>query len=126
MQSLRGKGVVGMRQFSSVAITPRLEMKWLELAFPISLMDNYSNLAIGAAVKMGAFYIGSDNLAGVTGIGKAYGANVYAGLSVPIFKGKKKDKDNDGVSNSKDKCKKIPGTWEKIGCPEEAEDIVVN
>lgn len=123
IHSLRGKEVIGMRQFSSVSITPRVEMKWLELAFPISLMDNYNNLAFGAAVKMGAFYVGSDNLAGVTGLGKVYGANVYAGLSIPIFKGKKKDKDNDGVSNKLDKCKKIAGTWEKEGCPEEAETL---
>lgn len=118
IQSLRGKESVAIRQFSMVAVTPRLEMKWFELAVPVTLMNDYRSLAIGASAKLGSLFVGSNNLGGVLGLGEPSGVDIYAGLAVQLFKGKKKDKDKDGVSNRKDKCKKVPGTWELRGCPE--------
>lgn len=119
IQSMRQEEAVAMRQHSMMAITPRIEMKRFELAVPVSFTNNYSTLTLGASVKVGSLFIGSDNLFNVLGVGELTGADVYAGLAFQLFKGKKKDKDKDGVSNRKDKCKKIPGTWETRGCPEE-------
>lgn len=120
IHGLRGKEAVAMRKFSQASITPRVEMKWFELAMPISMIDNYTNFALGASIKLGPLFLGSDNLGGMLGIGKLTGVDVYAGIALPLYKGKIKDKDNDGISNRKDKCKKIPGLPDYNGCPEEA------
>ncbi len=101
-----------------LAVTPRVEMRGFELAFPVSLINNYQTLGLGSSIKLGLLFIGSDNLAAALGIGKAYGADVYMGLAFPFSKGKKKDDDNDGVSNSKDDCRSVAGTWEFNGCPD--------
>ncbi|MDO1448020.1 DUF5723 family protein [Rhodocytophaga aerolata] len=118
IQGLRGKYGVSMRQNSMVAVTPRVEMKWLEVSFPLALMNNHRDFALGTMLKVGPLFVGSDNISGVVGGGKPFGTNVYAGMVIPIFKGKIKDKDKDGVSNKKDECKSVPGTWELKGCPE--------
>ncbi|MDQ3394466.1 MAG: DUF5723 family protein [Bacteroidota bacterium] len=117
-QNLRGKTSIGMRQNSLVALTPRLETKWFELAVPVSMMNNYQSMALGASVKLGILYVGSDNLNSVIGVGKAHGADIYFGASIPFFKGKKRDNDKDGISNSKDQCKNIAGVWQFKGCPD--------
>jgi outer membrane protein OmpA-like peptidoglycan-associated protein len=61
--------------------------------------------------------LGTNNFLAFTG-DKIYGANVYAAIKIPIPYGKPRDRDHDGVSNRKDHCKKIPGTWETHGCPD--------
>jgi len=124
IQGLRSRHSVSMRQNSLVAVTPRVEMKWLELSFPLSLMNNHRDFAFGTMVKLGPLFVGSDNISGLVGGGKPFGTNVYAGLAIPIFKGKKKDKDKDGVSNKKDECKTVPGLWEFKGCPDSDGDGV--
>ncbi len=122
IQGLRGRKSIAARYNSLVSVTPRIEMKWFELSVPVSLVDNYQNLALGAMVKLGPLFIGSDNIGGVFNIGKPYGADIYTGLALQIFKGKKKDKDKDGVSNRKDVCKTVPGTWAFKGCPDTDSD----
>lgn len=125
VQGLKKKDAIGMRQNSLLAITPRAEMKALELAFPIALQNNYSVFTVGAMVKLGPFFIGSDNIGGAFNMGDPYGANLYAGLSVlPLLKKNKKDRDKDGVSNKKDQCKKVPGTWALMGCPPPVNTVV--
>ena len=92
IQSLRGKGAAAMRQNSLVAVIPRFEFKWLELALPLSVQNNYRVFSAGAMVKMGPFFIGSDNIGGAFNIGKPYGANVYSGVSLlAINRARKKE-----------------------------------
>ena len=117
IQDLRGKSAISMRQFSLLAVTPRLEFRALEIAVPVSLQNNYSVLSVGAMVKVGPFFVGSDNIGGALNMGTPYGANVYTGLAFSFANKRNKDKDKDGVSDRIDKCKKIPGTWELMGCP---------
>jgi outer membrane protein OmpA-like peptidoglycan-associated protein len=124
IQNLRGKFAVGSRYASVASVTPRIEMKWFELSTPVTLFNNYQQLAVGSMVKLGPLFVGSDNLMAVAGLGKPFGADVYMGLTMPIFKGKKKDKDQDGVSNRKDECKTVPGVWEFKGCPDSDADGV--
>lgn len=95
LQDLKGKEGTGMRQNSMVAVTPRIEMRGFELAVPVSLSNNYQTLGLGSFIKLGPLLLGSDNLANVLGIGKAYGADVYMGLAFPFSKGKKKDVDHN-------------------------------
>ncbi len=120
IQDLRAKDAIGMRQHSLVALTPRFEFKKFEASFPVALQHNYDVLTVGTMIRLSNFFIGSDNIAGVFNIGETYGASVYAGFSLlPILKKNKKDKDRDGVSDKNDKCKKVPGTLELMGCPDE-------
>jgi len=126
MQDLRGKNAIGMRQFSLLAVTPRIEFRALEIAAPVALQNNYSVLTVGAMVKLGPFFIGSDNIGGALNMGKPYGANVYTGLAFSFANKKNKDKDKDGVSDRIDKCKKIPGTWELMGCPDKDKDGIAD
>jgi len=127
IQDLRSKNVIGMHQFSLLAVTPRIEFRTLEIAAPVALQNNYSVLTVGAMLKFGPYFIGSDNIGGALNMGKPYGANVYTGFAFSFANKKnQKDKDKDGVSDRIDKCKKIPGTWELMGCPDKDKDGIID
>jgi len=85
VQNLRGKYATGMRQTSMLAVTPRLEMRWFEIALPVALAGNYRNLTLGTYIKAGILHVGSDNIAGILGMGKTYGLDIYTGLHIPVF-----------------------------------------
>ncbi|MGS0525075.1 OmpA family protein [Zobellia nedashkovskayae] len=44
-------------------------------------------------------------------------ADVYAGLKIPVYQGKPKDRDGDGIVNRKDDCPDEFGPIENNGCP---------
>lgn len=69
IHSLRGKYAVSMHQPSLIAITPRLDTKGLTLALPFSVYNNYSVFAVGGMLKVGPYFIGSDNIGGAFNIG---------------------------------------------------------
>ncbi|MFT4033880.1 MAG: DUF5723 family protein [Siphonobacter sp.] len=71
---------------SVLALTPRYENKWIEVAVPVSLTDNYSRLALGVGVRLGLLYFGSDNILSTFNIGSPKGMEFYFGLQVPIFR----------------------------------------
>lgn len=121
LQNLQDKEKVSMRYGSLFALTPRVEMGGFELALPLSLQNDYTTTAVGAMLRLGPLFLGSDNLKGVV-FGKSEGADFYMGLSIPIMQGKKEDRDNDGVSDAKDECKTVPGTWALKGCPDSDND----
>ena len=104
-------------------ITPRFEMKWLGVYVPLS--TNYSGFfKMGAAIRLGPLVVGSNDITPLFSSQKeTYAANVYMNLSIPIMqRGKIKDKDKDGTSNKKDKCKDVVGPCENFGCPEPDRD----
>ena len=78
------------------------------------------------ALRLGPLYIGTSNLspyrdfvrADGSGKRELLGADFYVGLHIPIAYKKVKDRDNDKVSDKRDECVKIPGTWEYRGCPD--------
>jgi hypothetical protein len=86
IQSLRNSKKMGMNQPSMLAIIPRYESKWLDIAVPISLQNGYRNLTFGLSVRVGSFFLGSENLAGIVNIGNPKGISAYAGLFLPIFR----------------------------------------
>jgi outer membrane protein OmpA-like peptidoglycan-associated protein len=75
-------------------------------------------------VRFGPLILGSNNVFSYVGKRDVYGANVYFLLKIPILHRVKKDKDNDGVSDRKDKCPTVPGVWEFKGCPDRDGDHV--
>lgn len=70
---------------SVLAVTPRYEGKWVEVAMPIALTDNYSRLALGLGARLGILYFGSDNLLSTLNIGNPKGIEFYFGAQIPIY-----------------------------------------
>lgn len=124
LQGLRKKGAIGSRQFSMLALTPRYETDWFEASVPLALSNGYRNFTLGAMLRFGPVYIGSDNISGLIRKKNVYGLDFYAGLYVPIYKRNPRDRDKDGVSDRRDRCKREPGLWEFEGCPDRDRDSI--
>ncbi|QDA60454.1 DUF5723 family protein [Hymenobacter jejuensis] len=88
-QGLRTHYATGMRQFSYVALTPRFETRWLEVAVPFSMTNSYQTFTYGAMVRIGPLVVGSNNLSALFDSSDPYGANAYAELSVLAWAHKK-------------------------------------
>lgn len=88
-QSLLSLKSVGFRQPSSLVIIPRLETKWLEVSMPVGLTNDYRKGNIGACVRVGPIFLGSDNFLSNMISNNIKGMNVYFGLSSSIGKLKK-------------------------------------
>ena len=114
--------------YTTISLTPRVEDKWIGIGIPISyntLSANRTNkIALGAMLRLGPLVVGSNNLFSYVGKSDKFGANFYFLLKIPIPKNIKKDSDQDGISDKKDKCPKVPGVWEFRGCPDKDGDHV--
>jgi len=89
-QDLRGKLISGIRKPSYFMLIPRFESKLIEVSMPIGLMNDYRTPRIGAFVRIGPVFVGSDNLIGQIRSNSYYGADFYFGISTGI-PSKKKD-----------------------------------
>lgn len=85
VQGLRGSQSIGMKMPSSLSVTPRWESKWIEIAMPFALLDNYETFTFGIAGRLGPLFIGTDNLGSFLNINHPRGTDLYFGLSIPIF-----------------------------------------
>jgi hypothetical protein len=85
IQSVRLTQVPGLRASSLVAVTPRLDMNQLGLAFPVIRQNGA--WSVGGSARLGPLVVGSDNLLGLfarQGRLTAQGVDIYAGLSFGI------------------------------------------
>lgn len=98
-QDLRGKRSVGMRKPSYIVIIPRLESRFIEVALPIGMMNDYRNPRIGMYLRIGPVFVGSDNLIGQLRGKDIYGTDVYFGVSFGITK--KKNQSSSDKSSDK-------------------------
>lgn len=103
------------------SITPRYESKWLTLQTPISIQQ-YSGFQWGAGFRAGPIYVGSGSA--ITSLFKkdTKALDIYAGIKIPFFQPKSKDKDKDGVPDKVDRCKDEFGAIDNNGCPWEDTD----
>ena len=85
VQGLRGSTSMSMKMPSSLSITPRWEGKWIEVAIPFALLDNYSSFTFGMSARLGPLFVGTDNLGSFLNINRPRGTDFYLGLSLPIF-----------------------------------------
>ncbi|MFD1469396.1 DUF5723 family protein [Hymenobacter caeli] len=81
-QGLRIRYAIGTRTFSWLSVAPRLETRRFELAFPLSMTNNYRQFAAGAMLRLGPLVVGSNNLVALWSGANAYGANVYGQVSL--------------------------------------------
>tara|TARA_R110000868_G_scaffold34421_1_gene124316 strand:+ start:10602 stop:12698 length:2097 start_codon:yes stop_codon:yes gene_type:complete len=120
--SLISKGKERASRISNVvSLTPRFESKWFSFYAPLSIIEN-NGFQIGAGLRAGPLYIGSGSLLSVLTSDNSNGADVYAGIKIPVYQGKPKDKDEDGVPDKLDNCPKEAGPEENNGCPWGDED----
>ena len=103
---------IAVSQLSRFSITPRLESKNAEIAFPMSYALKKLNVGMAFRVPLPSvlgshFVFGSNNLFNLIG-GNAQitSANVYVGFRYQFNNGLLKDSDGDGYSNKVDKNKK--------------------
>lgn len=82
-----------------VAITPRFEGKFFGIYVPVTRAYNRTN--IGATVKLGPVYLGSNNLAQILSNPSSYEADFHAGvrLSIPYGKPSKLSKYAQSILN---------------------------
>lgn len=115
----------GIDRADIISFTPRYESKWLDIAVPFSII-NYeeSQARLGLAFRVGSVYFGSDKIGTAFGLGDLYGMDVYAGLKFSLLQEKPSDRDNDKVSDAKDKCPDVPGLLAFNGCPDRDGDGV--
>lgn len=104
--------------WATYSITPRWEGQWLGIYMPLSF-SKIMGSNLGLALRLGPLVVGTNDLFG-TWAGKAkFGdANYYMALHLQIPYTRIRDNDHDAVSNKRDKCPKVPGTWEFRGCPD--------
>jgi outer membrane protein OmpA-like peptidoglycan-associated protein len=105
-------------QFS---ITPSFDSPYFGVYMPIS-MNQYSGMKYGLATRIGPVILGITDMKTLLAKNNVSGIELYAGARLPILYHRVKDKDNDKVSNKKDECKDVPGTWAFKGCPDTDND----
>lgn len=101
---------------SAVSLTPRYEVKWFSAYLPISYLE-YSGAQAGIGFRAGPLFVGSGSIISNLISSESKGADIHLGLKVPIYQGRKKDKDEDGVLDKNDTCPEIAGPVENKGCP---------
>ena len=105
-------------QFS---VTPSFDHAWIGAHLPISY-NTYSGLKSGLGLRLGPLTVGTTDFRTLFAAGKIKGAEVYAGLRVPILYVHPSDIDGDLVSDDVDECLVVPGVWEFKGCPDTDHD----
>jgi outer membrane protein OmpA-like peptidoglycan-associated protein len=105
-------------QFS---ITPSFDSPYFGVYMPIS-MNQYSGMKYGLATRIGPLILGITDMKTLMAKNNVSGIEFYAGARFPVLYHKVKDKDKDKVSNRKDECKDVPGTWAFKGCPDTDND----
>lgn len=111
----------GNSYYNQFSITPRYDTKFFSVGLPVSYTALDKKVKMGLGIRLSGFFIGSDDvLAFVSKHPNSF--NFFIGGSVPLYKVRAKDRDNDHVSDKKDKCPDDYGTWENRGCPTESKE----
>lgn len=121
MGNIANREKFGNSFYGQLTVTPRWDTRIFSAGIPLSYDFLTKSMKFGLGLRVGGFFLGSDDLAGLIG-GNAYGANFYIGGFVPFNYKKPKDSDGDLVSNKRDKCKNEKGVWEEMGCPNPDKD----
>ncbi len=114
-----------VHDLTTFSLTPRWDHKWFGAFIPFSY-DNTGNFKAGLALRLGPIILGTNSLGPWVSRKDIYGADMYFMLKIPIMYRRPHDKDKDKVSDKKDKCKDVPGTWEFLGCPDRDGDHIAD
>lgn len=106
-----------IHDITTLSLAPRWDHKWFGVFLPFSY-NTLTGSNFGLSLRMGPLILGTTDLLPYIGTRNIYGADFFFALKVPIMYNNVKDKDNDKISDKKDKCKQFPGVWEFMGCPD--------
>ncbi|MBN8696122.1 MAG: OmpA family protein [Bacteroidetes bacterium] len=112
-----------VHELTTFSLTPRWDHKWFGAFIPVSY-DVTGNTKVGLALRIGPLIVGTNSLGPWVTRSEIYGGDAYAMLKIPIMYKAPRDKDKDKVSDKKDKCKDVAGTWEFMGCPDRDGDHI--
>ena len=120
-----------VHDFTTISVTPRWDHRIAGVSIPISY-NSLMGTRTGIALRVGPVTLGSSSMypyrAFLRGDGfgekDITGLDAYVMVRIPIAYKRIKDRDNDKVSDHKDQCKKVPGTWEYRGCPDRDGDHI--
>lgn len=120
-----------VHDFTTISVTPRWDHRIAGVSIPISY-NSIMGTRTGVALRVGPVTLGTSSMypyrAFLRGDGfgekDITGLDAYVLVRIPIAYKRIKDRDNDKVSDHKDQCKKVPGTWEYRGCPDRDGDHI--
>ncbi len=120
------KDVNKVHYISTINIVPRYDGAHFGVSLPVQY-NAYKQWNMGLGLRMGAFWIGSNDIFSLfVSTKNRYGTSFSAVLKIPILYSHPRDRDNDNVSDKKDKCPKVPGVWEMRGCPDADQDGITD
>lgn len=102
---------------NQISLTPSFDHAWFGLHLPLSY-NQYSGFKSGIATRLGPLTIGCTDFKTLFATGQVRGAEIFAGLRVPVLYTHPSDIDGDKVSDEKDECLVVPGVWAFKGCPD--------
>ncbi len=114
-----------VHHLNTFGVTPHYDHAWFGAYLPFSF-NNFGNVNLGVTLRMGPVIIGTQDILGLFAKKYIKNADVHIALKIPIPYAKPRDRDKDGVSNKKDRCKKDPGPWITRGCPDKDNDSIVD
>jgi len=98
-------------------LVPKFETAKRGIYIPVTY-NEWSQLSIGAALRMGSFNIAVSNLSILNTSAPYSNAQVSMGLRVLVPHKRHADDDNDKISNPLDDCPTQPGPKSAKGCPD--------
>lgn len=120
-----------VHDFTTISITPRWDHRIAGVSVPIS-HNSLMGTRTGLAVRLGPVTFGTSSMYPYRAFlrGDGFGSKDITGLDayvlvrIPVAYKRIKDRDGDKVSDRKDQCIKVPGTWEYRGCPDRDGDHI--
>ncbi|MDP4716347.1 MAG: DUF5723 family protein [Flavobacteriales bacterium] len=120
-----------VHDFTTISVTPRWDHRIAGVSVPISY-NSLMGTRTGLAVRLGPVTFGTSSMypyrAFLRGDGfgskDITGLDAYVMVRIPVAYKRIKDRDADKVSDRKDQCVKVPGTWEYRGCPDRDGDHI--
>ncbi len=112
-----------VHDYTTFSITPRWDHRWFGVFIPVRY-NTFDHFRYGLTLRMGPIIVGTSNIGPLISRQDTYGTDVHFLIKIPIEIPHPHDKDKDGVSNHKDKCPDIPGTWEFLGCADKDGDHI--
>jgi hypothetical protein len=88
IQAMTVARITGVQRSSLLSIAPRFETRNIEIAMPLTF-HRYLYPQLGLAFRYRTFYLGMDNVLPLIIKNNTYGASVYFGFGVSIFKNPK-------------------------------------
>lgn len=120
-----------IHDFTTISVTPRWDHRIAGVSVPISY-NSLMGRRTGLALRLGPVTLGTSSIypyrAFLRGDGSGskdiYGLDAYVMVRIPVAYKRIKDRDADKVSDRRDQCVKVPGTWEYRGCPDRDGDHI--